>query len=88
MSQFYCPLPHVDVMKADPKVPGADREKAIRLYCDQAGTTWALQVRGPIRLANGREGKDFIIAAAKMSREDLQALRAAIDETLAEYGVA
>lgn len=86
MSDFYRPLPFVNIIKADKKLD-YEREGGIRLYCTQAGTAWALQVRDWIRLANGRKGKDFIIATASMSREDLLALRTAIDETLAEYGV-
>lgn len=82
MSHFYRPIPYVDTIKANIKL--AEHERAIRLFCDQAGRMWALQVRAPITLANGREGKDFMIATAKLDREDLVALRDAIDAMLTE----
>lgn len=50
----------------------------------KARTRWALQVRAPITLANGREGNDFVIATATLNRDDLLALRGAIDASLAE----
>lgn len=80
MSQFYRPVPHVTAMK----VKNVDPERAIRLYCTSAGTTWSLQVRSPATRANGSDGHDFIVANAVLSVADMKALRKAIDEFLAE----
>jgi len=68
-------------------VTGVGREKAIRLYCEQRGVSWLLQVRGP-RLNRGGliEGKAFMIANAWMNREDLIALRNAIESLLQNDG--
>lgn len=88
MSDFYKPIESVRIYKAK---DANTRERAVRLYCSQSGRfgygLWELQVRGPISLgANGYggEGKDFIIANASVTREDLIALRAAIDAHLSE----
>lgn len=60
------------------KVSGVPYEQNIRLYSAQSHSQWNLQVRGPMRLANGRDGKDFIVATASLSLDDLRALRDAI----------
>lgn len=65
-------------------VDGVDRESGVRAYCEQWKSAWALQVRGPMRLRNGREGKDFVVATAMLDREQMQALRDAIDRFLAD----
>jgi|GEM_PF-3029251 len=64
-------------------VDNVERESAVRAYCEQMGTTWALQVRGPMKLRGGREGKDFVVAIAHLDRAELQALRDSIDHFLA-----
>lgn len=70
------------------KVNEHDVEKtdAIRVYCTQssAPACWALQVRSTMRLANGRKGADYIVATASLQREDMLALRDAINVALAE----
>jgi hypothetical protein len=75
---LYRVLEHVDIRKCR----SVGREPAVRFYCIQRGGAWNLQVRAPITLDNGREGKDFIIATASIYREDLLALRDAIDNEL------
>ena len=60
-----------------------DTPVEIRLYCTQHASSWSLQVRGWIRLANGSQGKNFIIAAGTLDRDALVALGDAIDEALA-----
>lgn len=80
MDQFYKPIPYVQMLK----VKGVEPERAVRLYCTSHMTTWALQVRGPTRLHNGEDGKDFIVADASMSREALTELRDAINTFLGE----
>ena len=64
------------------KVKNVEPERGLRLYCEQADDIWALQVRGPLRLQNGTDGKDFIIANAHLDREEMMALRDAINELL------
>ena len=64
-------------------VDGVDRESGVRAYCEQTDSVWAIQVRGPMRLRSGREGKDFIVATATLEREQMVALRDAIDRFLA-----
>jgi hypothetical protein len=72
-------------VRADIKtVDKVERESGIRAYCEQWKSIWALQVRGPMRLRNGREGKDFIVATAFLDREEMRALRDAIDLLLAD----
>ena len=78
---FYRPLAYVSITKSDSKLDFT-REGGLCLYCTQYATSWCLQVRDTIRLANGRAGKDFIVASASLNREDLLALRVAIDEAL------
>lgn len=69
------------------KVKGVEREQGIRLYCEQAGITWALQVRGPEWIGAGyTEGKAFMVATAKLNADDLRSLRAAIDDQLEQLG--
>jgi len=62
----------------------AIRERSIRLYCEQMGSVWNLQIRAPISLDHGKEGKDFVIATAALNIEDMRALRSAIDAFLVE----
>jgi len=80
-THFYRPVVHAGSMV----VKNVEREQAIRLYCEQSGTAWLLQVRGPQRLGfGGREGKAFMVAGATLTRDDMVALREAIDALLAE----
>jgi hypothetical protein len=60
-------------------VDGVERESAIRAYCEMSNAAWVFQVRGPMRLRNGREGKDFVVATATLERDELLALRDAIN---------
>jgi hypothetical protein len=79
---LYRALDRVDVRKVKDVPP----DSGVRLYCTQRGDggAWCLQVRGMIRLANGQEGKDFVVASASVYREDMLALRDAIDAFLKE----
>jgi hypothetical protein len=45
---------------------------------------YALQVFAPMKLANGGEGRDYMIATASLSPQDLVALRAEIDAAIVE----
>jgi hypothetical protein len=60
-------------------VDGVERESGVRLYCEQADGIWALQTRSPMTLRNGREGRDFIVSTASLDRDQMAALRDAID---------
>lgn len=67
-------------------VKNVEHESAVRLYCEQHGDRWNLQVRA-IRAAGSHyygKGKEFIIATAPLNRDDLLALRQAIDALLTE----
>ncbi len=87
MSQdFWRMLKHVDAEKSNhPDVP---RDRSLRIYRtaspevfgDEA--SWSLQLRAPMKLANGREGKDFMIATAVLSIHDLIALRDEADAAI------
>jgi len=67
------------------KIPDdSPRTPGVRLFCTQRGAMWTLQVRANVELAGGRRGKDFVAAQAPMTRDDLRALRAAIDAQLEE----
>jgi hypothetical protein len=61
------------------------QEPAIRLYCEQFGAQWNLQVRA-LRASGSHygKGKEFFVSTAPMNRDDLIALREAIDALLAE----
>ena len=83
MDQFYRVVESIRIFKA----PDAPRERGIRLYCTQRDASWMLQIRGPMSLGSsgyGREGKDFIIADARLDVEEMTALRDAINEFLKE----
>ena len=76
--QFLRPLDHLRMIKAnDPDVP---RERAVRLF-KESPETWAFQLRAPLGLgfAGLRDGKDFIVASASCSLDDLRAMRDALD---------
>ncbi len=85
--EFYRPVRHCDIRKIEPKLE-VKRERAIRLYCDQFATTWQLQIRSAMTLRSGGESKDFLYAAAFLSREDMELLRSAIDAELDRAGPA
>ena len=78
--QFYEPVERVIIEK----VKGVQPEGGVRLYCTQRDAAWTLQVRGLMRLRNGRMGKDFIVASSPLYRSEMLALRSAIDEFLAD----
>ncbi len=65
--------------------PVGDRESAVRLYCEQAGSVYALQLRAPLTLANGSTSDKFVIAHGSLDRELLKRLRDAIDSALHEH---
>lgn len=63
------------------KAKDVPRERSIRIFRSAPGE-WTVQLRAPIGLGfggYGGDGKDFIIAAADCSIEDLRAFRDAID---------
>jgi hypothetical protein len=67
------------------------RNRGIRLYCTASAVThggdnarYALQVFAPMKLTNGQEGRDYMIATAPLSHQDLVALRAEIDVAISE----
>ena len=66
------------------KVSGSNRERGIRLYCEQAGRSWNLQIRAPLGIGNFglRDGKDFVIANASLDATTLVELRDAINQAL------
>jgi hypothetical protein len=70
---------------------GVPRELAVRIYCSASPRShreharWNLQVRAPMKLARGREGRDFIVSTASMSIEALTTLRDAINRAIREY---
>ncbi len=58
VEQLYRPIEHIRTFKAK---DASSRERAIRLYCTQFGSSWTLQVRAPISLGSsgyGGEGKE------------------------------
>lgn len=82
-----CDIPAVRVTKTDVATREGKRlERAIRLYCTQHASAWSLQIRSPLGIGSfgHQDGKDDVIACASLSRDDLLALRAAIDEALTE----
>lgn len=66
----------------DPSIP---RERAIRLY-KESPEGWDLQLRAPIGLGSfgGRDGKDFIVASASLSLDDMRALHLALGDMIAD----
>jgi len=83
-TDFYYFVPRADAIK----VPHAPRDQAVRLYhASFHDGIWNLQVRAPMVLGRAKEGRDYIVATAAMRREDLIALRNAINVTLAEHPV-
>lgn len=60
--------------------------RLVRLYCQQYAESWNLQIFGPLGVgfAGMKDGKDYVIARATLSRADLLALRIAITAALGE----
>lgn len=71
----------VSIQKADKHT---EVKPAFRLYCWMYAEAWNLQVRGPLMLgfAGVRKGKDNIIATVSLRRDEMIALRDAIDAQL------
>jgi hypothetical protein len=88
-SRDFCrPIDYVSICKYNRT---ETRNRGIRLYCTASAVThggdnarYALQVFAPLKLANGQEGRDYMIATASLSPRDLVALRAEIDAAIAE----
>jgi hypothetical protein len=85
---FIRPIDYVDVGKYNHT---KTRDRGIGLYCTASAVThggddarYALQIFAPIKLANGQEGRDYVIATASLSPQDLVALRAEIDAAISE----
>lgn len=57
-----------------------EKGRAVRLYCQQHGSVWNLQVLGPLGIGGLglRDSNDFIIATASLDKESMLALRDAI----------
>lgn len=82
--EFYRVIRDIQVKKVD----DADREKAVRLYCETHAQSWNLQIRSPVRRrSDGQDGRDFVVATACLSIEDMRALRNKIDEFLRDDDV-
>jgi hypothetical protein len=67
------------------KANDVEPERAIRLY-QASPDGWILQVRDHLLLHNRAKGKDFIVASASLAKEDLVAMRDAINALLSEHG--
>lgn len=86
---FYRTIAHVAISRSDPSY-AIPRERGLRLYCTSSArthgeeATYTLQIRAPMRLANGEEGRAYIIASASLSIEDLDAIGQAIQSARAE----
>ena len=87
---FTRPIDHVDIGKYNYLEP-EECMRGIRLYCTASAGThggdnarYALQIFAPMKLTNGQEGRDYVIATASLSPRDLVALRAEIDLAIAE----
>ena len=75
---YVAPAMHLEVFKAGAL---ADHVAGVRLYNYSPGCV-ALQVRGPLALKRGRQSKDFIVAHAVMTVDQLKALRQAADDAI------
>lgn len=78
---FRYPHERIRMMKAN----DVERERAVRIY-RSGPEEWEIQLRGPLGLGTFglRDGKDFIVAGASCSIDDLRALRGALDNLIAE----
>lgn len=91
-NEFLRTVGGVNIRKAEKRdvaelTAGPEKGRMVRLYCTQHGEAWQLQVRGPLSVGggfSGRDGQDFVIAGAKLYRDDLIALRDALTEHLKE----
>ena len=87
MSEFYKPLkgpvPRIHVLKYNQ--PHCRIERASRLYSTQFAQAWSLQIRAPLGIGTYgyEDGKTDVIANASLYREDMIALRDALNEALA-----
>ena len=88
MSSFYRKIKYLRIYRPmfsnSQRYRGERVDRSIRLYCEQAGVAWNLQIRGPLGIgACGlKDGKTDIIANATLHREDLEALRDEISSIL------
>lgn len=85
MSDFYHPLPRIRIYKAcslDSRI-----ERAVRLYCEQHGERWNLQIRGPMGIGNFgmHDGKTDIIAGASLHLDDVVALHDELGRIIKEF---
>ena len=63
------------------KTKDAPRERSLRVFRSAPGE-WTVQLRAPIGLGfggYGGDGRDFIIASADCSLDDMRAIRDALD---------
>ena len=84
---FYRPLTKPYQVRIAKAMDSKERmERAIRLYCTQYKSSWSLQIRGPMGIGpmGYTDGTKDIIANASFGRDDLEALRDAINEALNE----
>ncbi len=86
--EFIRPIDYVSIGKYN---HAKTRDRGIRLYSTASAEThgksnarYSMQIFAPITNINGREGKDYVIASASMSLDDLIALGAAVKDAIAE----
>lgn len=83
-NDYYKPMERVRIYK--PQHMAQRVERGIRFYSSDPGI-YALQIRGPLALANGyTDSKSDVIAGARLTYVEAAELRDAIDEILAEKG--
>lgn len=79
MKEFYRLIHSCDAIKANDTTA---RDRSIRLYSYSNGEMWNLQIRSPLKKVDHRDGKDFIVSTASLTKPDLLALKAAVEEAL------
>lgn len=74
----------ISKVKQRPGEPPRD-DVGVRAYCYTVHSTWLLQVRGYLSLANGSKSDQFVCASAWLNPEALYELRDALDRLIAEH---
>lgn len=84
---FFRKVDSVEISKVKQREGEPPRDDVgVRAYCYSVHSSWMLQVRGYLALANGARSEQFVVASARLDPNALYALRDALERLIAEHG--